>query len=89
MRSVLPDPAARNPEEAIHYAQIARRLSDNKNWSILNTLAAALADAGRWDEANSLQEKVVAAIGDTSDEFQEHLDLIRNRKPIRKEYSNL
>ncbi len=88
MRAVLPDPAARNPAEAIHYARIACRLTATGNWGFVNTLAAALADAGRWDEAISLQEKVVAATGETSPEFQEHLELLRT-KTCRVEYADL
>ena len=89
MRAVLPDPAVRNPAEAVHYAQIACRLTGNKNWGFVNTLAAALADAGRWDEAVKLQQKVVAAAGENSAEFQEHLDLFLNGKPCRREYTDL
>ncbi len=68
MRATLPDPAVRNPAEALHYAKIACRLTGNKNWHFVNTLAAALADAGRWDEAVALQEKVVVALGHSSEQ---------------------
>jgi hypothetical protein len=64
-------------------------LTGNKNWGFLNTLAAALADAGRWDEAVQLQQKIVTATGEDSGEFREHLDLFLNRKPCRREYADL
>lgn len=88
MRATLPDPTVRNPAEALHYAKIACRLTGNKNWHFVNTLAAALADAGRWDEAVALQEKVVVALGH-SNEQEAQLENYRNRRPSRNDYCDL
>lgn len=89
MRATLSDPRVRNPAEALHYAKIACRLTSNQNWTFLDTMAGALAEVGRWEEAVALQEKVVAAFGNSSAEHQAHLDNYRNRRPTRNEYRDL
>jgi len=45
------DPASRSPSEAIALAEKAAELTDGKNASVLNCLAAAYAAGGRRDEA--------------------------------------
>ena len=45
------DPAHRNPAEAVRLAEAARDLTGGKNPVVLDTLAAAYADAGRTEDA--------------------------------------
>jgi tetratricopeptide (TPR) repeat protein len=45
------DPAVRNPEEAVGLAERAVRASTARSWQSLDALAAALAAAGRFQEA--------------------------------------
>jgi tetratricopeptide (TPR) repeat protein len=46
-----PDASFRNAAEALDLAKRAAELSDNRDPAILDTLAAALAEAGRFTEA--------------------------------------
>lgn len=51
----------RNVEEAIRLAQRACELTEYKDVSCLRSLAAVLAEAGRFDEAISMAEKAISA----------------------------
>lgn len=46
-----PDPSARNGARAVEFAERAQGLTDGRNPTILHTLAAAYAEAGRFEEA--------------------------------------
>ena len=63
------DPLMRNGEEAVGLAEKACALTQYTNSSTLSTLAAAYAEAGRFDEAVALAEKscaVAASRGETT-----------------------
>jgi arylsulfatase A-like enzyme/Tfp pilus assembly protein PilF len=51
MLSTHPDPALRNPEEALHIAESARERAIGDDPDLLDTLAAAYAAVGRYEEA--------------------------------------
>ncbi len=55
-----PEPAERKPEEAVKLAEQAARLTHRREHAILDTLAAAYAAAGRFDDAKKV---VTEAIG--------------------------
>jgi serine/threonine-protein kinase len=72
----------RNGKKAVELALNACRLSDWKNPEYIDTLAAAYARAGDFDNAVKWQEKVLESSksGDTS-AFQRRLLFYRERKP--------
>ena len=80
-----PDPNMRNPSEAI---RIAKELSSETNYNnpaVLDTLGAAFASAGRFDEAIETMQKALSLV-DKNDEytlgqFHRHLDLYKVSKP--------
>jgi tetratricopeptide (TPR) repeat protein len=52
-----PDPAIRNGAEAVRLSERACQLTENKEAMLVGTLAAAYAEAGRFDDAISTAEK--------------------------------
>jgi tetratricopeptide (TPR) repeat protein len=72
----------RNGKKAVELALDACRLSDWRNAEYLDTLAAAYARAGDFDNAVKWQEKVLESSKsfDTS-EFRQRLHFYRERKP--------
>src|ERR1019366_4434369 len=52
-----PDPTIRNGKEAVELAERACRLTDNGQPFFLGTLAAAYAEAGRFNDAITTAEK--------------------------------
>jgi tetratricopeptide (TPR) repeat protein len=60
IRATCPDASLRNGVEALQLAQRANQLSDGKNPTILATLAAAYAEAGRFPDAMSVAQKALA-----------------------------
>ena len=57
-----PNPAARRPLEAVALARRAADLTDGKDRGVLEILAAALAAAGRFDEAVDAERKALALV---------------------------
>jgi len=55
-----PQAAVRNGNQAVELAQQANQLAGGNNPVILRTLAAALAEAGRFDEAKKAAQKAMA-----------------------------
>jgi tetratricopeptide (TPR) repeat protein len=82
------DPAARDGREALVLAERAVKLTDRKDASSLDTLAAALAENGRFDEAIAAGTEALnlaRARGDVSfpAELIQRLALYKARKPVR------
>ena len=78
-----PSAEVRNGAEAVSLAERACQLTGGTNLGMLATLAAAYAEAGRFAEAVSTQQKVcdLAAAqgpGRQSESFQRRLDLYRS-----------
>jgi spermidine synthase len=77
----------RNPREAIEVAERAARLTANNSPTILDTLAAAYASGGRFEEAIAVQRRVIAlAVEANSDrlaeEARQHLRLYERSESI-------
>jgi cytochrome c-type biogenesis protein CcmH/NrfG len=53
------DAGLRDPQEAVRYARQACKLTKYENPAVLDTLAAAYAAAGRFDEATAIAQKVL------------------------------
>ncbi len=80
-----PDDSVRNGIQAIADATKACEISEWKNAVFVNTLAAAYAEAGKFDEAVKQQERALALAVDSSrPPIQSHLDLYKQRKPYRE-----
>jgi hypothetical protein len=78
----------RDGARAVDYASRAVRLTDGRDIVALDSLAAALAEQGRFSEAIGAIERALAgarAQGQTSvaRELEGHLESFRNRRPIR------
>ena len=78
--------AVRDGEEAVRLAEKACALTEHKDGQALDTLAAAYAAVGRYDEAVATVTKAIdlaAATGqeDTVGEYRKRLELYRARRP--------
>lgn len=86
--STGPDDALRNGARAIDLARKANRLSSENNPVFLRTLAAAYAEAGRFDEAIKTAARA-GQIADSqgeralADQIQQDLDLYQRHIPFR------
>lgn len=77
------DPAVRNATKALEYALIEARRTNMRSAGPLDTLAAAYAANGQFDEARRHQQQAVAKAGSPEDqrEFMERLRLYEQSKP--------
>jgi tetratricopeptide (TPR) repeat protein len=87
LQATCPEARYRDGTRAVELAEKAVRLENAG--SILDTLAAAYAEAGRFQEAIKTQEKAIKLLekeGETEDlaEFKEHLDSYKAGKPWRE-----
>ena len=83
-----PDRKLRDSGRAIRLAQRASELTENRDASILDTLAAAYAAANQFDQAVATAEAALGLIDDraSSDletDLKKRLDLYRQRSPFR------
>ena len=81
-----PDPEIRRPQEALALARRAAAITGNGSAGILDTLAAAYAAAGRFDDAIDAAEAALALISaeqatDLVVQIQSHLEGYRQGKP--------
>jgi tetratricopeptide (TPR) repeat protein len=85
--ATCPDPRYRNGEEAVKQAQAALDKAYIQA-TILDTLAAALAECGRFDEALEKMEDALNHLNPNDEDLKkalhEHREQIRNKKPIRE-----
>ena len=83
-----PDEKLRNPSEAVRLGEWLAAQSEYNNWMSLDTLAAAYASAGRFDEAVGTAQKAVALVKGPSptDEaaVANRLRLYQSRRPYRE-----
>jgi len=81
--ATCPDEKFRSGQKAVSYAEQAVKLSPDPYY--MDTLAAALAENNRFEEAVEIQEKVIAVAGDNKnmDVYQERLKLYKAHKPLR------
>lgn len=87
--ATCPDKRFRSGQKAVEYAEKAVKLSPDPYY--MDTLAAALAENNRFEEAIEVQEKVIAAIGenDNTVKYSERLDLYEAHKPLRDNSTEL
>ncbi len=83
-----PQDSLRSGAEAVQWAELACRLTDSKNPSYLDTLAAAQAEVGQFDQAVASAERSVALLiesgqVDQATKVQQRLNLYRQRQPLR------
>jgi Flp pilus assembly protein TadD/thiol-disulfide isomerase/thioredoxin len=81
-----PDPAIRNPQEALRRAEQACRVTEHRFPPALDTLAAAQAAAGRYQEAVETAAKAVelvqsAGMAAAADRIQKRLELYQSGQP--------
>ena len=88
LRATCPKDSFRDADEAVVNAKRVCDITKDREGMYLDTLAAAYAEAGRFDDAVKAQEK---ALTDKSfanrhgDEAQKRLKLYQGRKPFRAE----
>ena len=85
--ATCPNENFRNGEKAIEHAKKACELSNWKEWSYLDTLAAAHAEKGDFAKAVELETKAIAmAPEEGKSECEERLALYKQQKPYRSEF---
>ena len=88
LRATATDPGLRDGAAAVRLAERAVELSGRREAGILDTLAAAYAEAGRWAEAVATAEEALALAQSANQqqlaaEFQAHRDRYRAGQPWR------
>ena len=84
-----PDDRVRNGIEAVNMGERAAQLSGRRRPQILNTLAAAYAEAGRFDDALTTGREALQLAGDSGETnlaslIQSRLTLYETHKPFRQ-----
>ena len=88
-RATLPDPRLRDGEEAVNLAESACELAQHKDHDLLDTLAAAYAEAGRFPEAIATLEEAISLARsagqlDSLREFEARLRGYKEGRPYRQ-----
>lgn len=85
LMATCPDEQFRNPQLALQAANKAIELDGREgNYRYLDTLAAALATNGRYDEAiATLEEAIESAPDDLQEAYAQRLELYRSDEPYR------
>jgi tetratricopeptide (TPR) repeat protein len=81
------DPRLRNGAEAVHWAKQACEVDGYQQPDLMNTLAAAYAESGEFDEAIKLSEKVIRSPGtntNLAERVAKYLRLYRASQPLRE-----
>lgn len=86
MLATSPDESFRDGRKAVALATHACELNEWKNDMVLDTLAAAYAEAGDFNKAVEWQEKAFQMTTDTKNkhEYQDRLRLYKDKKPYRE-----
>lgn len=87
LRATCPEARMRNGKEAVDLAIRACDLSQWKNWGNIDTLAAAYAEAGNFDQAIKYQRQVVQMIKSSTNDskIKRRLALYEQHKAYREE----
>ncbi|MBB02073.1 MAG: hypothetical protein CMJ47_05450 [Planctomyces sp.] len=80
--ATCPHETVRNGRKAVELAELAVRLTDHRVSDYEDTLAAAFAEAGDFEKAIEIQQRLVKSKPDET-EFQERLELYQSEKPFR------
>ncbi len=84
LMATCPDERYRDSKFALEAARKSIDLDGDKDYRYLDTLAAALANAGQFDEAKDVQERAVAmAPPADASRYRERLDRYKEGKPYR------
>lgn len=84
--ATCPDASVRNGTKAVEMAKIACDKSGNQKAYILDTLAAACAEAGQFSEAVKWQQEAIRLDGGQSGvDYQSRLALYQSNQPYREE----
>jgi len=88
LRATAADESLRNATQAMALAERAAALTDRKDLSVLDALAAAYAAAGRFDEAVETVQAAVSlaeskGLTDVAARFRERLSRYQQRRPYR------
>ena len=88
LRATHPDPKVRNADEAVKLAEKACRLTDDKRPLLLATLAAAYAEAARFEDAVRTVRKAIELARQQGREglvrrLQAELKLYQAKRPLR------
>ena len=86
--ATCPDPQVRNGRHAIADASRACDLGHWKDWHAIDTLAAAYAEAGDFNQAVSYQQRAISAAGNAAKkqyDLEKRLALYLAHKPYRDE----
>ncbi|WPD24465.1 MAG: rhomboid family intramembrane serine protease [Candidatus Electrothrix aestuarii] len=82
------DPAFRNAEQAVEWGLELCEKDRWRNMEYVDTLAAAYAEAERWDVAIALQKRALERLGDENTlataSFQEHLQKYQRHEKVRE-----
>jgi tetratricopeptide (TPR) repeat protein len=86
MLATCPEAKYRDGKKAEEFARKAVQITEGKDPVMRDTLAAALAEQGRFDDAIQLQEVVVTQITDGPDakEAKDHLESYKKKTPYRQ-----
>jgi TPR repeat protein len=81
-----PEPGLRNGTNAIAFAEKAVAATGRTNVMVLDTLAAAYAEAGQFEKAISVQKDAIARLSSQKDRpaLESHLKLFESRTPVRE-----
>ncbi len=83
-----PDATLRDGREAVRWAEHCVGLTDPANAGVLDTLAAAYAEAGRWDDATATARRAIELAKAAKDDaltgqIEAHLKLFEQQQPLR------
>ena len=86
LRATCPEAEIRNGKEAVELALKACELTEWKNWNIIDTLAAAYAERGDFDQAIKYQKQVIEISKSSNghDKIKQHLALYEQHTPYRE-----
>jgi tetratricopeptide (TPR) repeat protein len=87
LRATCPEKATRNGKEAVQLAIKACELSNWTHWSYIDTLAAAYAEAGDFEQAVKYQKQALEMVRRPSDysRINQRLALYQEQKPYRQD----
>jgi tetratricopeptide (TPR) repeat protein len=88
IRATAADPSLRDAAEAVRLAERAGELTRHQDVTAIDALAAAYAEAGRFDEAvrvarSGLAHATAAGQAPVADQFRQRIELYQKRQPLR------
>lgn len=85
MLATCPDPQFRDGAQALDYAKRAGSHASQKNANQLDTMAAAYAESGDFDQAIKAEQEAISLVKGKYPEYRKRLALYQNRKPYRSD----